>query len=203
MRIHQTIGPSRCEGGQFSSFMRRRQSSWHLRIQKRRSSALQWLAPSMCWPPVRNPVTQSSVSSSLGEETPCQEQDPCEQSAVGNFTQNRICLSIVHTLPSQSIQSCCSTICYGACSSLAAMHSLTSETPPLHGSRYTEKDWNNDSTIENGQFYPLSKVEMLFAVKRNYRSIGGALCFQTSLLPMCKASAAHKVPRAVTRAGFL
>ena len=43
------------------------------------------------------------------------------------------------------------------------MHSLTSETPPLHGSRYTEKDWNNDSTIENGQFYPLSKVEMLFA----------------------------------------
>lgn len=39
------------------------------------------------------------------------------------------------------------------------MHSLTSETPPLHGSRYTEEDWNNDSTIENGQFYPLSKVE--------------------------------------------
>jgi hypothetical protein len=45
-----------------------------------------------------------------------------------------------------------------SCSSLSAMHSLTSETPPLHGSRYTEEDWNNDSTIENGQFYPLSKV---------------------------------------------
>lgn len=38
------------------------------------------------------------------------------------------------------------------------MHSLTSETPPVRGSRYTEEDWNNDSTIENGQFYPLSKV---------------------------------------------
>jgi hypothetical protein len=38
------------------------------------------------------------------------------------------------------------------------MHGLTSETPPLRGSCYTEEDWNNDSTIENGQFYPLSKV---------------------------------------------
>ena len=68
------------------------------------------------------------------------------------------------TLPFQTPQRCCCNTCYGACSSLSAMHSLTFETPPLHGSRYTEEDWNDDSTIENGQFYPLSKVETLFAL---------------------------------------
>lgn len=49
---------------------------------------------------------------------------------------------------------------FWAHSSLSAMHGLTSETPPLRGSRYTEEDWNEDSTIENGQFYPLSKVQL-------------------------------------------
>lgn len=47
------------------------------------------------------------------------------------------------------------------CSSLSAMHGLTTETPPLRGSRFTEEDWNEDSSIENGQFYPLSKVRNL------------------------------------------
>ena len=38
------------------------------------------------------------------------------------------------------------------------VHSLQSATPPRAGSCYTEEDWNDDSTIENGEWYPLSKV---------------------------------------------
>ncbi len=43
-------------------------------------------------------------------------------------------------------------------SSLVAVHSLQSATPPRAGACYTEEDWNADSTVENGEFYPLSKV---------------------------------------------